>query len=382
MSNTLTNLIPDLYNAADTISRELTGFIPSVYLNSTADQAAVNQSIVYPVVGANTAGDIAAAATGPDPADRVTGNSSMSITKARSVTFYRTGEETMGLGSLGKTLLQLEFEQAMRTLVNEVEADLAALHLGASRAYAAHATTPAALFASNLGEVAQVRKILADNGAPTSDMQLVMNTTAGAALRTLANLSSTNAAGIPGMINQGVLIDIHGMKLRESAQVKSVSTVGTNTGPYVANGAHAAGATTITLKTGTGTILAGDIITFGTNTADKYVVVTGCAAAGDIVIAAPGLRSAISDGAAVAVVGACARNMAFDRNAIHLLTRVPAMPEGGDAADDVMSITDPQSGITFQVAMYRQRRRIAYEVGLAWGVKAVKTAHIGLLLGQ
>lgn len=382
MGNTLTNLIPDLYNAADTISRELTGFIPSVYLNATADQAAKDQSIVYPIVGANTASDIAAAATGPDPADRATGNATMSISKSRGVTFYRTGEETMGLGSMGKTLLQLEFEQAMRTLVNEVESDLAALHLSASRAYAAHATTPASLFASNLGEVAQVRKILADNGAPTSDMQLIMNTSAGAALRTLANLSSANAAGIPGMINQGVLIDIHGMKLRESAQVKYVSTVGNNTGGYLANGAHAAGATTITLKTGTGTILAGDVITFGTNTADKYVVATGCAAAGDIVIAAPGLRSAIADGAAVAVVGACARNMAFDRNAIHLLTRVPAMPEGGDAADDVMAITDPQSGITFQVAMYRQRRRIAYEVGLAWGVKAVKTAHIGLLLGQ
>lgn len=382
MGNTLTNLIPDLYNAADTISRELTGFIPSVYLNATADQAAKDQSIVYPIVGANTASDIAAAATGPDPADRATGNGAMTISKSRGVTFYRTGEETMGLGSMGKTLLQLEFEQAMRTLVNEVEADLAALHLGASRAYAAHATTPASLFGTNLGEVAQARKILADNGAPTSDLQLIMNTSAGAALRTLANLSSANSAGIPGMINQGVLIDIHGMKLRESAQVKYVSTVGNNTGGYVANGAHAAGATTITLETGTGTILAGDVITFGTNTADKYVVVTGCAAAGDIVIAAPGLRSAIADGAAVAVVGACARNMAFDRNAIHLLTRVPAMPEGGDAADDVMAITDPQSGITFQVAMYRQRRRIAYEVGLAWGVKAVKSAHIGLLLGQ
>lgn len=382
MGNTLTNLIPDLYNAADTISRELTGFIPSVYLNATADQAAKDQSIVYPIVGANTANDIAAAATGPDPSDRATGNGAMTISKSRGVTFYRTGEETMGLGSMGKTLLQLEFEQAMRTLVNEVEADLAALHLGASRAYSGHATTPASLFATNLGEVAQVRKILADNGAPTSDLQLVMNTSAGAALRTLASLSSVNAAGIPGMINQGVLIDIHGMKLRESAQVKYVSTVGNNTGGYVANGAHAAGATTITLKTGTGTILAGDVITFGTNTVDKYVVVTGCAAAGDIVIAAPGLRSAIADGAAVAVVGACARNLAFDRNAIHLLTRVPAMPEGGDAADDVMAITDPQSGITFQVAMYRQRRRIAYEVGLAWGVKAVKTAHIGLLLGQ
>ena len=379
MANTLTNLIATIYLAADTISRELTGFIPSVFLNSTAEQAALNQSIIYPVVGSNAAADIAAAATGPDPSDRSTGNASMTINKSRGVTFYQTGEEQKGLGSMGKTLVQLEFEQAMRTLTNEVETDLAALHVKASRGYAAHATTPAALFGTNLGEAAQVRKILADNGAPLSDIQLVGNTTAGASLRTLVNLGSHQGVD---MLNQGVLINAYGMNIRESAQVVTTTAVGNNTGTYAANGAHAAGATTLTLKTGTGTILAGDVITIGADTATKYVVVTGCAAAGNITIGAPGLRTALAGNEAVAVVGTCSRNMAFDRNAIHLLTRLPAMPEGGDAADDVIIITDPKSNISFQVAMYRQRRRIAYEVGLAWGVSAVKPAHIALLLGN
>jgi hypothetical protein len=302
----------------------------------------------------------------------------MTISKARSVTFPWTGEEVKSVGSLHAEILKNQFAQAMRTLVNEVEADLAALHLYASRGYGAAANTP---FASTLGDPAQVRKILADNGSTMTDLQMVINTTAGANLRTLAVMNAAADAGTIALRERGVLLDIHGFKIRESAQVKTVASVGNNTGTYAANGAHAVGVTTITLKTGTGTILAGDIIYFGSDTANKYEVLTGLAAAGDITINKPGLRVALAGNENVTVVAASTRNMAFDRGAIHLLTRLPAMPDGGDSADEQIVVTDPISNISFLVCKYRQYHQVSYEVGLAWGVKAAKTEDIAVLIG-
>ena len=146
------------------------------------------------------------------------------------------------------------------------------------------------------------------------------------------------------------------------------------------NGSHAIGVTSLVVKTGTGTILLGDVLSLQSDT-NKYVVTTGVAAAGTVVLGAPGLRVASVDGKTVTINAAYTANMAFARSAIWLATRTPAMPEGGDAADDVIAVTDPVSGIAFQIAMYRQYRRVAYEVGLAWGVKATKAEHIAILLG-
>lgn len=382
MANTLTNLIPTIYAAKDKVLRELTGFIPAVTMDASGEQAAKDQTIRYPVVPALSAGNITPAATGPDPSATSQGSDTFSISKSRSASFFWEGEEQKGLGGLYNTILMDQFMQAMRTLVNEVETDLAALYVAASRAYGTAGTTP---FASDLSDPANALKILLDNGAPQGDLQLVINTTAGAKLRTLGQLTKANEAGSAELLRRGILLELHGFAVRESAKVKT-HTKGTASGYLVdLTAGYAAGSTTVHVDTGTGTILAGDILTNTKTSRDtnKYVVKTGFAGDGDgdIVLANPGNQVAWVNNDPVAVGNSYTANMAFSRSAIHLIMRAPAMPEGGDSADDVTLVTDEQTGITFQVAMYRQYRRIAYEVGLAWGVKAVKPEAIALLLG-
>ena len=265
----------------------------------------------------------------------------------------------------------------MRTLVNEVETDLAALYKYASRAYGAAGTTP---FASTLEDSAQILKILLDNGTPQSDLQLVINTTTGVNLRKLAQFTKANEAGTIALRERGVLLDVHGFMIRESAQI-SGHTKGTGTS-YQTDGAVAVGVKDVVLDTGSGTVLAGDVVTFADEAlGSKYVVNTGVAAAGTITLNEPGAVAAIGDDKAMTIGNDYTPNLAFNRYALHLVARLPKMPDGGDAADDVVVVTDPVSGLSFQVALYRQYRQVSYEVGLAWGVKAVKSEHIALLLG-
>lgn len=378
MSNTLNNLIPTLYSALDVVSRELVGFIPSVTLDASTARAALNQEVRSPVAPASSATDITPGVTPPDDGDQTIGGRQITISKARRVPIRWNGEQSLGVnsGPGQNNVLRDQFAQAIRTLCNEVEADLSGLYTDASRAYGTAGTIP---FASDLSDTANVLKILLDNGAPSTDLQLVINTAGGAKLRTLGQLTKANEAGGDSLLRQGVLLDLHGMAIRESAKVKNV-TKGTGAAYQVNNVAgYAVGDTVIAADTGTGTILAGDVVTFAGDT-NKYIVASALSG-GSLTIAAPGLRQALANDAAITVGNSYAANMAFSRSAIILATRAPALPDGGDSADDRTIITDPVSNLSFEVALYRQYRQVQYEISLAWGFANFKPEHTALLLG-
>lgn len=374
MANTLTGLIPDLYESLDVVSRELAGFIPSVTLDATAERAALNEAIRIPITPASAAEDVVPSSLPPDDGDQIIGNTPFTIQKSRMVPFRWTGEEQKGVnnGPGYANIRRDQISQAIRTLVNEMETDLGKLAYLGSRASGTAGTTP---FATNLGDTAQVRKILSDNGAPLSDLQCVIDTTAGANIRTLAQLTKANEAGTTSLRAQGTLLELHGFTLRESAGV-AIHTSGTGAS-YVTNGNLTAGTTVIPVQTGSGTVLPGDVVTIG---AFKYVVTTALAG-GSFAIGAPGLRAAVATGANVTVASNFTANFAFSRSAIVLATRAPALPQEGDMADDRIMITDPRTGMSFEVSMYKQYRRVRYEIAAAWGCQNIKPAHTALLLG-
>jgi hypothetical protein len=385
-TNTLTNLLPNLYADLDVVSRELTGMIPAVTIDASLARGKLGQSVFIPQAPSNTSSDITPAMTVPAEADQVIASVAVSISKSKAVKFSWDGEEERGLntGPGISSIWRGQFAQALRVLVNECEADLAGLQSKFSRAHGAAATVPFGT-AGDFSDASQVLRILKDNGAPLSDNQLIVNTNAGANF--LGKQAEANRQGTDTILRQGVFQTVSGMDIRESGQVVS-QTAGAMASATTSNAALTVGQTVLPLAAaGTGVVAAGDIITLA-NDANQYVV-TAVAFAGanpgasdTITIAAPGLRKAQSSATrAITVVATSSRNMAFNRSAIVLATRLPERPSAGDMAIDVTTLVDPRSGLAFEVAIYPGYRKVVYEVSLAWGFAVIKPEHTALLIG-
>lgn len=385
MANGLTDLIPNAYQALDIVSRELVGIIPQVTRDSGIERVAVGQKVKSPIVPPQPAEDIVPGQLPPTSGSQTIGNFEMTLTKSRAVPFLWTGEEERSLdnGGPGSGVIQTnQIAQALRTLTNEMEGDLAALHSTFSRAYGTPGTTPFNT-AGDYTDASETLRILKDNGTPQSDLHMAINTAAGA--RFLGKQAGkVNEAGTDRMLRQGVLLDVNGMAIRESAQINQF-VKGTAAGATTNNAGYAVGATVLTLAAaGTGVIKTGDVVTFAGD-ANQYVVTSGDADVsngGTITIAAPGLLVAMSAATkAITVLNSSARNMVFRRSALILANRLPALPKGGDAAIDRFTIQDPVSGLVFELAMYGMYRQMRYEVSATWGVGNCKPEHTALLLG-
>lgn len=374
--NTLNDLIPSLYQGLDIVSRELVGAIPAVTNNSGAERAAVGQAIRIPITGSANVDDISPAMVVPEPTAQTVDNATITITKARAAEFGVLGEEQRGLNANGAGWENVQagmFAQALRKLVNEVEIDVAQQFINGSRAYE-NGGTPFNN-TDNLEATAQLHKILADNGAPLGDKQLVIDTTRGAQLRNLYQLTRANEAASDSTLRQGVLLDLHGFDIRESAGIRSIAG-GTADDDFTVTEAQSVGATSFAVAGGTGSFAQGDLVSFAGHD-DKYVVQSF--SGGNLTIAAPGLREEVDASAAITVAKAGGSIMgAFDRNAIQLVTRAPALPNGQDMAQDSMMLTDDRSGLTFEVRVYYGYRKVRYEVALAWGVDTIKPEHMAV----
>lgn len=380
MPNVLTNLAADIYRAADVVGRELTGFIPSCTINAGSERAALNDVVRSAFTRAATVVTPSPSMTIPEGTDQTVDNKTLVVDTVYAVHIPWTGEDIRHVrnGAGFETIYGDQIRQAMRAIVNAIEIKLwQSAYQNASRAFGTAGTAP---FASNFNELPQLRKILADNGCPfDGQVSAVINTTAGANLRSLAQLQKANENGSDELLRQGSLLDLQGFMLKESAGV-GLHTAGTGSGYLVNLASPVVGTTTIPTDTGSGTILAGDIVTFAGTTAHKYVVNTALAA-GSFAIGSPGLRVAETDNDAITLGASYTPNVAFHRTALELAMRPMANPDGGDAAVDSMIVQDPWSGLVFEISAYKGYKKAMFDVSCVVGTKGWKPDHIAILLG-
>ena len=177
-------LTNDIYVSADVVGRELNGFIPSVTMNAESTQASKGDTVKAAFTREISAADITEQMTVPEADNSLTVDSkSLTLNKARRVQIPLGGEDTRQLQNTGQyaTVYGDLITQAMRTLSNEIEVEIAtALKEGAAFASATAGTTPFAVGTGESGieELLEARRILVDEGMPTDgNVSAVLNTT-------------------------------------------------------------------------------------------------------------------------------------------------------------------------------------------------------------
>jgi hypothetical protein len=359
----------------------MVGLIPASSFDLSANQGALGQPTRIPKAKGRGTQDIIAGPTPPAGGGTDFGYVDLVITKSKTADPIEwNGEEYVAVGGQYPAMRFNEYAQAFRALVKEVETDLAIEGVvGAASQGNVYGTPGTPPFNGSLDDLSQVLKILHDNGASTTDLQFVANTAAAARLRSLTNLSSVADAGENDLLRRGVFNNIYGFAIRESAGYRPVDP-GTGSG-YLANGGAAIGDTEVIVDGGSGTINKGAIITFASDTDNKYVVAENVPSGGTLIKLASPLKVAVADNATVTLAPAYNPSLGFARDFLYLATRQPPMPEGGDSAKDVVALTDPISGLTFQAALYGGFHQNTVVIGLNWGVKAVNEEHGVVLMG-
>jgi hypothetical protein len=382
MANVLTDLAGDIYKAADVVGREQTGAIAGSTINADgSERVAVGDTVRSFFTRPATEVDVAPSMTVPEGSDQVVDNKTATITKAKAVQIPWTGEDIKSVnnGSGFQTIYGDQVAQAMRKLANLVEIDAnVELATNASRAVGVAGTTP---FGTNHHVVNEALQILVDNGVPENDgrVSLVMNTSAATNFRNLSNLYKVNEAGTDSLLRQGVLQDISGIMMRQTGNPYR-HTAGTGTGYLINDAGIVIGTKAIATDTGSGTIVAGDIVTVAGDSLNKYVVQVALGG-GAFTISETGARVAFADNAAITLGASYSANIAFHQAAHEIIMRPPAVPESGDAAIDSMIVQDARSGLVFDVRHYVGYRKTMIEVSIAWGVKAWLPKYIANVLG-
>lgn len=367
MGNTVTPLIPSIIASIQDVARELIPLKDIVNLDSRLEGAAKDQAVTVPGTAVVAGTNITPGATSPGGSALTTPSQQVTLSKARAFPFTVSGEELQSMTERGAGFVSAELQEAIRACANEIYTDAVAfVAQGAGYALGTQGTNP---FASNTDFMADLKKSLDDGIAPASGRVLVIDTTSDAALGKLGINTQAYQAGTDSILRSGEKLPLQGFRL-PLANVNYSHTKGTGANYQINKaGGYAIGDKALTVDTGNGTIVAGDVVTFAGHTT-KYVA-AGLSGT-TLTLNAP-LVAAVADDEAITVGNGGTRLAALVRPALSFAVRPPALPTGGDSARGREMFYDPISGLTFSIAHYVEYMQEKWMVEAVWGGKIVRS---------
>lgn len=370
MPNVLTPLIPSLISSLQGVARAMTPINEIMTFDRQIAGAAVGQAVTVPYSAAVTAVDIVPGTTPQTGSDVTAAGKQITMTKARVAPFTLTGEDFQRMGARGAEFRSEQVEEAMKTIVEEIFTDAQTIAAkGAGYALGTQGTNP---FASNTDFTDDLKKAFDDSRAPASDRALIIDTTTDAALGKLGINNQVYQAGTDSILRTGEKLPLKGFRL-PLTNIAYSHTKGTGAGYLVNNsGGYPIGTKVLTVDTGTGTIVEGDVITFAGHTR-KYVA-TGLSGT-TLTLNAP-LVAAVADNEAITVGNSGTRLLSLVKSGMLFAVRPPALPPDGDSATARVLVRDPISGLALSVATYKGYHQSTFMVEAVWGGGAARSERI------
>lgn len=373
MANTYTDIIPKILGRAQSILRARSLMPRLANRDYDGEAAERGATINVPLPPTITTVAVTPAAAQPSTTDITMSTVAVNLDQHYEAPFQFSDKERLELMNGGEALA---IEAAAASLGDYIDASiLTAMDVGGSIATGTAATTPFATLALALDPI----QYLDTHKASNMNRRVLMSPRASMNLLGLEGFTNSQFSGDVRLMTEGTFVgNVRAGASWWMSQNCPTHTAGTGASYLVNNGSGlAVGATTIAADTGSGTILAGDVVSFAGDTVNKYVVATALSG-GSFTIASPGIKTAIADNAAITVSATHVANFAFQRDAIVFASR-PFLPSAAAIATD--QVTDPVTGLTLRVEVVREHKRDRWSFDALWGTKVIRPQGIIKVMG-
>lgn len=366
MANTLTAVATKIF-AQGLLALRANSVMPRLVFTDYAEEEAQQGDILtIQLSSTQTVSSVSPGPTPITPGDAVPTSITLELDQWKHTSMHLTDKEMRAINT--GEFKRLQVAESMKALGDNVSDYIYGLYKGIFGYAGVAGTTP---FSSNTSEATTTRKVLNNQLAPLEPRFMVIDPDAEAKALDLRAFQDASFSGSIDAIVNGQINKKLGFSWLMDQKVPT-HTKGAEDGNYVvddAGNALAVGDTSIVVKTGAGTILQGDILTFAGDT-QTYTVITGVAAPGTIVIS-PGLVIDPGDGAAITFKATHVVNLGFHRDAFALVTRTFSPVDPSHGSTIIMGM-DPVTQIPLRLEVTRQNKQTVWDWDILYGALLVR----------
>jgi len=381
MANTLTNIMPKILAKGLLALRERCILPGLVNMDYGSEAAQKGTTIDVPISTAISVAQVSPSNVLPAPGDTTPDLVQISLDKwYKNTPFHLTDKELTEVDR-NRDFIPMQVSEAVRGIANQVNQDIFSTYTDVGNA----ANTAGS--ALDVDAIVEARKRLNISNAPNQDRAFVINHAAEADLLGETAFSQWNAAGPSSTENiqiRGEIGERFGFRwFADDDCPLHTSGTAADDATLLTNGATAVGARTVSMTyNAVKTLKAGDSFTIdGDSTMYSVAADVSLASGNTDVTFSPALKVAAANDTDIVffapgngTIGVDRRiALAFHRDAFALATR-PLMASASDLAmgSNMMSMTDPQTGLSLRLEVQRQYKQTTWEFDILYGVKCVR----------